>query len=84
MAEMNANTTEHNRKMDAIVSMLQADRQLREETRVQTERELGRTVKQDDLQRATASIMSEIREVKQTVASSNHGGFHPQQRPTRN
>lgn len=84
MAEMNANTTEHNRKMDAIVSMLQADRQLREETRVQTERELGRTVKQDDLQRATASIMSEIREVKQTVANGNHGGFHPQQRPTRN
>lgn len=71
--EMNERMTEIIRKMDNFTTMIQADRQLREETRVTTERELGRTVKHDDLQRATASIMDELREVKRI--SGSHSGF---------
>lgn len=76
-AQMDEGKTEFSRRMDILQAMLQADRQLREETRVATERELGKTVKHDDLQRATDRIMGEIRDVKLIAG----GNFHQPQRP---
>lgn len=68
--EMDKRLAEFNRKMDVLQGMLQADRQLREETRVINERELGRTVKHDDLQRIADRLLGEIREVKQIAGSA--------------
>lgn len=62
--EMSERMAEINRQIVVLQTMLQSDRQLREETRVATERELGRTVKHDDLQRATDRLLGEIRDVK--------------------
>lgn len=58
--EMDKQMTEIKLRIDGVQIMLQADRTLREETRVNTERELGRTVKYEDMRREIDRLLSEF------------------------